>query len=205
MKEVGNPIVCLSIIPSALVGLRFAIALLLLWDALDHTVGSWFVVAYVVAVLSDIFDGIIARRLGVSTVQLRQADSWADITLYSCVAVSAWLVYPQVIVTFAIPLSIAIAAQLALFTISLIKFGKFPSFHTYIAKAWGIALLIATIGLFEFGYAPTLWLAIALCLLNSVEEITMTMLLPVWQHDVLSLVHALKRRDALRQDSISTS
>ena len=188
----------LSALPSFLVGLRFAIAPLLVWNALDHSTDAWFIAGYIIAVLSDIFDGIIARRLGVSTVQLRQADSWADMALYFCVALSAWLVYPDVITDFAIPLGGAIAAQLALFATSLIKFGQLPSFHTFTAKAWGITLLIATIGLFGFGYAPTLWLAIAFCVLNSVEEIVMTLVLPEWQHDVLSLVHALKLRDTLR-------
>ena len=87
---------------------------------------------------------------------LRQADSWADICLYFCVAISAWLVYPQVIINFRLPLLSAIAIQLILFAISLIKFQKFPSFHTYTAKAWGLTLLIATLGLFGFSYANTL-------------------------------------------------
>lgn len=40
--------------------------------------------------------------------------------------------------------------------------------------------------------------AIALCLINSLEEIVMTLILPQWTHDVLSLNHALKWRDGLR-------
>jgi CDP-diacylglycerol--glycerol-3-phosphate 3-phosphatidyltransferase len=151
-------------------------------------------VGYVIAVLSDIFDGILARRLGVSTIQLRQADSWADICLYLCVAISIWLVYPQIILDFQIPLLMAIVAQLTLFTLSQIKFKKFPSFHTYTAKVWGLTLLIATVGLFGFDYANTLWLAIGLCLINSLEEIGMTLLLPEWHCDVLSIFHALDLR-----------
>nr|WP_242541925.1 hypothetical protein [Leptolyngbya sp. Cla-17] len=38
------------------------------------------------------------------------------------------------------PLLWAIAPQVTLFATSLIKFGKFPSFHTYTAKVWGISL-----------------------------------------------------------------
>lgn len=181
-------------IPSALVGLRFAIGPLLLLDALDHQTGVSFVIGYSIAVLSDIFDGIIARKLDVSTAQLRQADSWADLCLYLCIAASTWLVFPQVILNFSTPLLIAIAAQLTLFTISLIKFRKMPSFHTYTAKIWGLTLLAATIGLFGFHYDRLLWLAILLCLINSIEEIVMTLVLPEWQCDVLSLFHALSLR-----------
>lgn len=184
----------LAHVPSILVGIRFAIGPLLLINAFDHHTGIGFVLAYIVAVLSDIFDGIIARRLGVSTPQLRQADSWADICLYVCVAISTWLVFPQVILDFAVPLLMAIAAQLTLFTISLIKFQKFPSFHTYTAKVWGLTLLAATVALFGFHSDVWLWGAIALCWVNSLEEIVMTLLLPEWQCDILSLFHAMKQQ-----------
>jgi CDP-diacylglycerol--glycerol-3-phosphate 3-phosphatidyltransferase len=181
-------------IPSLLVGVRLAIAPLLLFDALDRHTGVAFVVGYILAILSDIFDGIIARRLEVSTPQLRQADSWADIFLFLCLAMSTWLVFPEVILRFRLPLLIAVAAQLSLFSLSLVKFKKFPSFHTYTAKLWGLMLLITAIALFGFGYTQTLWLAIALCWVNSVEEIIMVMVLPEWQCDVLSLFHALALR-----------
>ncbi|BAY41703.1 CDP-diacylglycerol--glycerol-3-phosphate 3-phosphatidyltransferase (plasmid) [Nostoc sp. NIES-2111] len=193
----------LSHLPSILVGMRFALAPLLVFDALDHRTSFWFIIGYVIAVLSDIFDGIIARRLKVSTAQLRQADSWADICLYLCVAISTWLVYPQLIIDFRVPLLSAIAIQLILFAISLIKFQKFPSFHTYTAKAWGLALLAATVGLFGFGYVNTLWFAIALCWINSLEEIAMTLLLPTWQCDILSIFHVVELRKALMHSSTS--
>jgi phosphatidylglycerophosphate synthase len=181
-------------IPKILVGLRLTIAPLLLLDAIDTQVSTWFLVGYIIAVLSDIFDGIIARRLGVSTIELRQADSWADICLYLCVAMSAWLVYPQVIIDFRVPLLIATIAQLTLFATSLIKFKKFPSFHTYTAKIWGLTLLIAMLGLFGFGYVNTLWLAIGMCIVNSLEEIMMTLILPEWKCDVLSIFAAIELR-----------
>jgi phosphatidylglycerophosphate synthase len=184
-------------IPSILVGLRLTIAPLLLLDAVDRVISDWFLVGYVAAVLSDIFDGIIARRLGVSTVRLRQADSWADICLYLCVAASVWLVYPQIILDFRFPLLLAAISQIFLFATSLIKFKKFPSFHTYTAKIWGLTLLIATIGLFGFNYANTLWLAIIMCVINSLEEIVMTLILPEWQCDVLSIFAALDLRNRL--------
>ncbi|MBI4784564.1 MAG: CDP-alcohol phosphatidyltransferase family protein [Oscillatoriophycideae cyanobacterium NC_groundwater_1537_Pr4_S-0.65um_50_18] len=186
----------LTMIPWMLVGLRFAIAPFLLLDALDGKTGIGFIGGYTIAVLSDIFDGIIARRLGSSSVELRQADSWADVSLYLCIAVSTWLIYPGAIAQFQFPLLMAIAAQTTLFAVSLIKFGKFPSYHTYTAKAWGISLFIAVVGLFGFDMPETLWGAIGLCWVNSIEEIIMTLILPEWTHDVLSLSHALKLRSA---------
>ena len=65
----------MKFIPGILVALRAAIAPFLLWDAIDGTISVWFIIGYLVGFFSDIFDGVIARRIGVSTAQLRQADS----------------------------------------------------------------------------------------------------------------------------------
>jgi phosphatidylglycerophosphate synthase len=179
-------------IPIFLVTLRLAIAPLLLLDALEKPITVWFILGYIIAFFSDIFDGIIARKLKVSTVGLRQADSIADVCLYLSIGASLWLVRPEIIIDFKIPLIVVITAQLILYALSLIKFRKPPSFHTYTAKAWGITLFIATIGIFGFNWANGLWLAIAFCLINTIEEIVMILILPEWHHDILSIFHALR-------------
>ncbi|MFH7030161.1 MAG: CDP-alcohol phosphatidyltransferase family protein [Heteroscytonema crispum UTEX LB 1556] len=133
----------LKLIPSGLVFIRFLISPFLLWDALDGKTSIWFLVGFVVAFLSDIFDGIIARRLGVSTAKLRQADSWADVCLFSCIFISAWIVHTEQIIAFRVPLLMVVFAQLIWWIVNLIKFGKPASYHTYSAKFWGITLFIA--------------------------------------------------------------
>ncbi|MEH2071910.1 MAG: CDP-alcohol phosphatidyltransferase family protein [Nostoc sp.] len=188
----------LKLIPISLVLFRFLISPFLLWDALDGETSVWFIVGFVAAFISDIFDGIIARRLGVSTAQLRQADSWADTCLFGCIFVSAWLGYRDILITYRVPLLIVIFAQLVWWIVNLVKYGKPASYHTYSAKFWGITLCIAIIALFGFDYAGiTLWLTCIAGTIYSVEEIIMTLILPVWTHDVLSIFHALKIRQQL--------
>lgn len=189
--------VTVSFLPTLLVMLRFAIAPFLLWDALDGHVGLPFLTAYVIAVLSDIFDGVIARRLGVSTAALRQADSWADRGLYGCVAIAAWRVHPDIIQTFQVPLLLILGLQALWWILNLGKYGQPACYHTYTAKAWGLSLLVATLAFFGAGYGGwCLGMAIALGILHTLEEIAMTLILPTWQHDILSLFHAWKLRSA---------
>ncbi len=59
------------------------------------------------------------------------------------------------------------------------------------------------VGLFGFGWSAGLWGAIALCLVNSIEEIIMTLILPQWAHDVLSLFAAIKLREQLTKEIYS--
>lgn len=189
-------------IPIALVIIRFLIGPFLLLDAVGGKTGAWFIVGFVAAFLSDIFDGVIARRLGVSTPQLRQADSWADVCFYICVFASAWLVHSDVVIAFSTPLLMVLFAQIAWWIVNLVKYGKPASYHTYSAKVWGITLFIATIALFSFDYAGiALWLAIIVGIIHSVEEIVMTLVLPTWTHDVLSIFHALRLRREFQSES----
>lgn len=162
-------------LPALLVCFRLAIALVLLWDAFDGSLTPWFLVGYVAAFLSDIFDGVIARRLGVSTTGLRAADSWADVTLYVCLA-AAWRVHPEILVAFRWPLLSVVAAQLLWWVVNLVKYGKPASYHTYSAKLWGLTLFGASIALFGFGQGGVaLWAAVGVGLVHTVEEIVITL------------------------------
>ncbi len=185
----------IQFLPTALVILRFFIGPLLLLNAINGKIDAWFIVGFVTAFLSDIFDGVIARRLGVSTASLRRADSWADVCLYLCVGISACLVHSDVVIAFSHPLSAVVGIQLIWWVVNLAKYGQPASYHTYSAKAWGITLFVATIALFGFDYGGlTLSLAIAMGIIHTLEEIAMTLILPEWTHDVLSIVHALRLR-----------
>jgi CDP-diacylglycerol--glycerol-3-phosphate 3-phosphatidyltransferase len=184
-------------VPAALVILRFFIGPSLLLNALDGKTDAWFIVGFVAAFLSDIFDGVIARRIGVSTASLRRADSWADVCLYICVGISAFLVHSDVVIAFSDGLSAVVGIQLIWWVVNLAKYGQPASYHTYSAKAWGVSLFVATIALFGFGYGGlTLSLAIAVGIIHTVEEIAMTLILPEWTHDVLSIIHALRLRQS---------
>ena len=185
-------------LPKLLVGFRLISGPLLLLDVWDGNTSFWFITIFSLAFLSDIFDGVAARRLGVSNAALRQADSWTDVCFYICVFASAWIVYPDLIKGFSIPLLTVVFAQGLWWIVNLVKYGKPASYHTYSAKLWGITLFIATVALFGFNYAGVaLWLTIIVGLVHTIEEILMTLLLPVWQHDVLSIVHAWKLREEL--------
>ncbi|AFY41141.1 CDP-alcohol phosphatidyltransferase family protein [Nostoc sp. PCC 7107] len=195
----------LKLIPSGLVLFRFLIAPFLLWDAWDGDTSIWFLVGFTASFLSDIFDGIIARQLGVSNAQLRQADSWADTCLFSCIFLSAWLGYRDILIAYQLPLLMVIFAQIMWWIVNLIKYGKPASYHTYSAKFWGITLFIAIVSLFGFNYAGiALWLTCIAGTIYSLEEIAMTLILPVWTHDVLSIFHALNIRQQLQTTDIST-
>lgn len=178
--------------PVVCIGYRLLAGPLLLWTAWQDQ-RTAFVAIFVLAVLSDIVDGIVARRLGVVTAQLREADSRADLCLYLCVIAAIWRIYPDVLGQYWVPLTIAIASQCLQWLTALIKYGRLASYHSYSAKIWGITLAIATVALFAYDYAGHTFLAaLIIGIFHNLEEVAMTMVLPEWSYDVKTLSDARK-------------
>ena len=74
-----------------MIWLRVALCPALLWGTRAGWAGPQLAGIVLLALLDDIFDGILARRWGCETSTLRLADSHADTVFYLGVAVALWL------------------------------------------------------------------------------------------------------------------
>src|SRR5262249_47494534 len=83
--------------PLTLTGLRLLLAPAVVWLAYPWPSRPASVGCRTAGLLSDVFDGVLARRLGVATAALRRLDSAADVVFYLAVLWSAAVVYPEVV------------------------------------------------------------------------------------------------------------
>jgi CDP-diacylglycerol---glycerol-3-phosphate 3-phosphatidyltransferase len=160
---------------------------------------SLFAACLSAAFLSDVFDGILARRLGVATTALRRLDSVADTVFYVAATGAVWLLHPSAITGHLGGLLALVVLELARYALDLAKFHREASYHMWSAKGWGIALFLAFVAVLAFG--RTGWpvsLAIALGIVTDLEGLAISLVLPAWRHDVPTLVHALRMRRAAR-------
>jgi phosphatidylglycerophosphate synthase len=147
------------------------------------------------AFFSDIFDGIIARRLQVATPDLRRLDSAADTLFYTAITFAAWHLYPEVIRGH-FPALLALAAlELSRYAFDFAKFGREASYHMWSSKLWGISLFGAFLALLAMRQTGT-WLAVPIYLgiIADLEGLAISFVLRKWRSDVPSLVHALRWR-----------
>ncbi len=185
-------------VPVGLIGVRALLGPVLLWLCVRHVAGWWIVAALTVALLSDIFDGVMARKLQVATEKLRVADSWADGFFYAWIVAAVCVAAPDVIQPLRGPLLLVLLMQFCSYGFDLLKYGRIASFHAVSAKIWGITLFVATVALLGF-HAGGMWLwpAIVCGLISNLEGFAMKLALPTWTHDVKSLRHALRLRQEL--------
>jgi phosphatidylglycerophosphate synthase len=139
----------------------------------------------VTTLLSDIFDGVLARRWGTDTAGVRLFDSMADTVFYLCAAMALWIAQPETLRRNAILLGVLLALESVRFGFDLSKFGKAASYHSYLAKTWGLVMAIAVTGAFAMGRGNGLVpVAIGLGIACNLEGLAMSLVLPVWRRDV---------------------
>ena len=94
--------------------------------------------------LTDIFDGIIARKLGVSTQRLRRLDSSVDQVFFISVAIATYIQCPEFFKTNMMKLIILFSTEGLAYLICYLKFKKEIATHTIGAKIWTL-LMVATL------------------------------------------------------------
>jgi len=148
--------------------------------------------------VSDVYDGVLARRWGTATAALRIADSATDIVFYLCILAAVVLRHGTVIRERLGLLGVVLALEAGRLVFDWFKFGRMASYHSYTAKAWGVLLAVATIALLCFDGA--FWLvtvALAWGIVCDVEGLAMSLMLPEWAHDVKTLRRALILRQKM--------
>lgn len=157
----------------------------------------------VTALLSDIFDGVLARRWGCDTDGVRLFDSMADTVFYLCVAAALWVSQPEVwrnYVGLLIPL---LSLEMVRFGWDFAKFGKPGSYHSYLAKSWGLTMAVGVVAVFAMHRANLiLSFALVLGIACNMEGLAMSVMLPVWRKDVKTLRAAWKVRREWRAHNV---
>lgn len=153
-----------------------------------------FGVCLTLAFLSDVFDGVIARRLKVATPGLRRLDSLVDTIFYACATLAAWKLYPAALGAHTKSIVALIALELTRYVVDWVKFRRAASYHMWSSKLWGLLLFIAFFALLVFGRAGWVFsVAIYAGIVTDIEGLAISLVLSESRTDVASIVHALRR------------
>lgn len=167
--------------------------------ALTYSYGTLWRIELVVLILagmvSDIFDGIIARKLNVSSVRFRRMDSQTDVVFWLCVGWCAWLLNPEIITEYRYAIIVVFAMEALTYVFSIARFGKETCTHALLSKLWGLSLMVVFIALIGFGYAGIPFVVcITVGIIAHLDVYLIIFLLPEWTHDVPSAYHAYQLR-----------
>lgn len=155
----------------------------------------WLAIA---ALLSDVLDGALARRLGASSETGRLLDSWADLLIALVSFAGATLLWPDTMRQEAGYFALVLAALVIPNAWGLLRFRRLLGYHTVSAKSSGVLLATGAVLLFTgltpvpFRVASFVELAVA------AEYIAISLVIPEWTGEMKSVWHAWRHR----QDSL---
>ena len=186
-----------SQIPIALIYSRLVIGLsIILLSIIQIDNYRFFAITFLtIGLLTDIFDGIIARRLNISTQILRRLDSTADQFFFISVAVATYIQCPEFFKTNALKLIILSGLECFAYLISFIKFRKEIATHSIGAKIWTLLLFATLIQIIMQCKSVVLFnIFFWVGLLTRLEIIAIILILKKWTNDVPTFFHSIKLR-----------
>lgn len=180
-------------IPLLLIGFRFLLApvMILLTYMYHDAARGVLVILLLLGILSDVFDGIIARKMGVSSEKLRRMDSQTDLVFWVSAGWCVWLLNPEIVIHNKYAVIMIFVMEGLTYLFSILKFGKETCTHAFLSKLWGITLFMAFVSIIGFGQAGWAFaLAIVFALISHIDVYLIILFLPKWTHDVPSCYHA---------------
>jgi len=176
--------------------LRLVLSPVVLVMAEASVAGLAIAAVLVAGFLSDVFDGIVARRYGVATPGLRRLDSSVDTVFYLGIAYAVFRLHPAPLRALAWPIAIVLAGEALNYAVAYAVFRRTAGYHAWSAKLWGLLLFASLLSLLAIGSAMLLPLALTAGIIAQADTLAITVVLPAWRSDVPSAWHALRIRRA---------
>jgi CDP-diacylglycerol--glycerol-3-phosphate 3-phosphatidyltransferase len=153
------------------------------------------IILLITGLLTDVFDGIIARRLHVSNAHLRKLDTKIDRVFWLSALFALILLHPLFFLQHALQIAILLVFELSAWIIGRIKFRSGISFHSILSKFWAIGLLVMMVDVIPDGAAPVSFaIAFWYGLIAQTDIILIALILPEFQCDIPSSWHAMQIR-----------
>jgi len=150
----------------------------------------------VLAGLTDILDGYLARRLGQVSARGARLDTAADILLLISAAAWIGLLYPEIVVENGLLLAVTLLLYAGSLAACLLKFRRVGNLHLYsFCVAGGLLYLFAVVTLLGGAYDRRLLVIAATALtVSSVETLIANLVLGVVEGRVGSVLLRVTRR-----------
>ena len=179
-------------IPNLLCTLRFLMSGVLVGLAwIDQP--RVYLVLLVIAWSTDLVDGRIARTFKQQSRIGPILDSIADGAMYLAMFAGVALMYPEVLRQEAIWLTAAFASYLLPLGTTFFRFGRWPSFHTRLAKTMWFVVGATVLVIFLDGPTWLIPIAAGFVIMTNVEAMAIALVLKKYRDDVISIGAALRR------------
>jgi len=178
-------------LPNLVSFIRILLAPVLFYFAFNQE-PVWFLAALMFSGFTDVLDGFIARILHQVTTLGSRLDSWGDFTIYTTMAICAWILWPDIVAEELISYVVIVISITSPVIVGLLKFRTITSYHTWTVKVAVVVTFVGYILLFAGWLDWPFRVAAVFCAVAALEEIAITLLIHHEHVDVRTIWAALK-------------
>lgn len=182
-------------IPHALLYSRLVVAILIIVFSFLGVAPAIIVALSIYAILSDVFDGIIARHLKISTIEMRQLDTKIDTVFWFSCLFYICINHHEFLKSRLLQIGVLVFSEFFIIGFGFVKFQERISYHTILSKFWAILLLWFFIDLVlnnssNISFNISFWYGMVV----QIEILLIAIILKNPQTDVAGLIPAIKLR-----------
>ena len=178
-------------LPNLVSFIRILLAPVLFYFAFNQE-PVWFLAALMFSGFTDVLDGFLARILHQVTTLGSRLDSWGDFTIYTTMAICAWILWPDIVAEELISYVVIVISITSPVIVGLLKFRTITSYHTWTVKVAVVVTFVGYILLFAGWLDWPFRVAAVFCAVAALEEIAITLLIHHEHVDVKTIWAALK-------------
>jgi len=181
-------------IPNCLSISRVA-ALPVLYILLLNDKRNAFFIVLILAALTDLLDGFLARKWDATSDLGKKLDSLADLLFFLSVLFFAWVLYPEIIRIYAVPILMITGLRILLIIWIFIRHNHLHMLHTWLNKAAGLLVFIfVSISVFYISHILIITV-LTIGLLSILEEIGIYLKYGLVDPDTTSILVIKKESD----------
>lgn len=151
------------------------------------------IILLTIGLLTDVFDGIIARHLKISNQQLRRLDSTIDQIFFISVAIATYIQCPAFFADNALKLIVLFSIEALTYIVSFVRFKREIATHSIGAKLWTLTIFATLIQVMVQCQSGILFnICFWLGIITRIEIIAIIVILKNWTNDVPTFYHAIK-------------
>ncbi len=148
-----------------------------------------FLIVLTFSLSTDAIDGYLARKLNQITKLGTTLDSVGDAAMYFTIPPCAWILWPELIKQDYMYIVVALLAFVIPMIAGFIKFGRMPSYHTWLAKTTTVLLSITILIWFATEIVWPFKISVLIQLLVMIEYLFITIKLKEWRGNLASYWH----------------
>jgi phosphatidylglycerophosphate synthase len=153
-----------------------------------------FLVFLIIAIVTDFFDGYLARRFSLESNLGSKLDTFGDLAIFTVLPFCVYLLWPKIVFEEIMYIVIAVSSIVIPLMFGVLKYKKIISFHTDLSKLSFFVMSFSVCILLMTGYNGFFHIAVFIQLISGLELFFIVLTLSENKNRIKSFISLINKK-----------